>query len=479
MSLVLEIEYLTGVCRAARGLASEMPDWPPQPDRVFSALVSAWAARGERQNERVALEWLEAQVPPAVHASGHVARTAPYVFVPPNDLKASKADKTYIKVMPERRPRQPRRFPVARPDDPVMAFIWEEEPESAVCEALDAVARDVGYLGHSASLVRCRFLCGDSNAHAHPEVPSRRRIYPGRLSELEAAHRADPVRPDISPGASVPGFTQRSTGTSPSDWLVLEAVDGDVPDIRAAALVCRALRRALMSGYRHAELGDAIPEIVSGHTADRKPTRQPHLAIVPLAFAGFPYADGRVFGFALVPPTGTELLDIPGLLRAFERIAPYDRGREHRVVRLTGAPLLTPLCLAPTGATTVRSLSPEPYLQPARVWASVTPIVLDRHLKRNGENEIRDIIAGACERAGLPRPDPDRIRCGKHSAIEGAPSARPSAGEPPWTRWKVPESLATRSLVHAVIDFGRETNGPVLLGAGRFTGLGLCRRLGR
>ena len=30
----------------------------------------------------------------------------------------------------------------------------------------------------------------------------------------------------------------------------------------------------------------------------------------------------------------------------------------------------------------------------------------------------------------------------------------------------------------ALIDFGREVAGPVMLGAGRFTGLGLCRRLG-
>ena len=478
MSLVLEIEYLTGVCRAARGPASGEPDWPPQPERVFAALVSAWAARGERGNERVALEWLEEQAPPAVHASGYVARTAPDVFVPPNDFKASKAEKTYIKVMPERRPRQPRRFPVARPDDPGMALIWEEEPESSLCAALDAVARDVSYLGHSASLVRCRFFRGAAGTHPQPETPSRRRIYPGRLSELEAAHRADPVRPDISPGVSVPAFTPRPAGVSPSNWLVLKALDGEVPDIRAAALVCRKLRRALMSGYRRAGLRDTIPEIVSGHTADRMPTRQPHLAIVPLAFAGFRHADGRVLGFALVPPSGTELLDIPGLPDALERLAPFDWGTEHRVAKLTGPPLLVPLCLAPTGSTTRGSLSPEPYQRPARVWASVTPIVLDRHLKRNDEGKIRDIIADACGRAGLPRPDPDQIRTGKHSAIEGAPSARPSTGAPPWTRWKVPKSLATRSLVHAVIDFGREIKGPVLLGAGRFTGLGLCRRLG-
>ena len=478
MSLVLEIEFLTGACRAARSPASEAPDWPPQPDRVFSALVCAWAVRGGRQDERQALEWLEEQPQPTVHASGHVARTAPDVFVPPNDLKFSKTAKTYLKVMPDARPRQPRRFPVARPDDPVMTIVWPEAPGPDLRESLDGVARDVAYLGHSTSLVRCRFLQGDSVTLARPGAPARRIVYPGRLAELEAAHRANPVRPVIRPGASASRAPVTSTVESSTEWLVLEAIEGQTSDLRASALVCRALRRALMSGYGRAEMGGTIPEVVSGHTADRSPTRLPHLAIVPLAFAGYPHADGRVFGFALVPPADMDLRAVPGFVRAFEEVAPYDPGRERRVLKLEGAPLSKPLHLAPTVAPAIRSLSPAPYTESARVWASVTPIVLDRHLKRAGDSEIRELIAGACQNAGLWRPDPDRIQVGKHSAIEGVPPARPPAGAPSWTRWKTPESLATRSLVHAIIDFGRDTTGPVLLGAGRFTGLGLCRRLG-
>ena len=131
MSLVLEVEFLTGVCRAAREPGDDVPDWPPQPDRAFSALASAWAARGERDDERAALEWLEAQTPPVIHASAHTSRTSPVVYVPPNDPKASRAAKTYIKVMPHQRPRQARRFAVARPDDPLMALIWEDRRASA------------------------------------------------------------------------------------------------------------------------------------------------------------------------------------------------------------------------------------------------------------------------------------------------------------------------------------------------------------
>ena len=506
MSLVLEIEFLTGVYRGTRSPESETPDWPPQPDRVFSALVSAWASRGERAVERTALEWLEETQAPTVYASDYTVRPAPACYVPPNDFQsppsALDGKKWYreflalgkkppkkgghktlwqqaLSTYPEYRQRKEHRFPAARPDDPIMMILWCEDPDIERYKALDNIARDVAYLGHSASLVRCRFLKGDSVKLSHPGTRARRRVYPGRLAELEAAHCANPDRPVIAVGASVHADSSTSRAESPAEWLVLEAIDGNVPDLRASALVCRALRRTLMSGYRRAGSADAIPEIISGHTPDRTPTRRPHLAIVPLAFVGHPHADGRVFGFALVPPAGVDLQNVPGFIQAFEAVAPYDPGRERRVLRLGRLPTDHVACLlAPAGASAPRSLSPDPYLEPARAWASVTPIVLDRHLKRNGDGEIRDIIAGSCENIGLPRPQLDRIWIGKHSAVEGGTSARPAAGTPAWTRWKVPGSLATRSLVHAVVDFGCETAGPVLLGAGRFTGLGLCRGIG-
>jgi CRISPR-associated protein Csb2 len=42
-------------------------------------------------------------------------------------------------------------------------------------------------------------------------------------------------------------------------------------------------------------------------------------------------------------------------------------------------------------------------------------------------------------------------------------------------RWRLPSSLASRFLTHAVIRFSEPVEGPVILGAGRFVGLGLCR----
>ena len=480
MSLVLEIEFLSGVCRAAYSPASTEPDWPPQPDRVFFALVSAWAARGERLTERRALEWLEGQPPPAIHAGGYTARTAPDVFVPPNDQRSSSSVETYLKVMPAYRTRQPRRFPVARLDDPVMELVWRDEPRGGtVVDALAELARDVSYIGHSSSLTRCRFVRRAAPAPLHAPVPARRRVYRGRLQELEREYARSPTRPVIRPGTSVPvPFEAREPASRAADWLILEAIGGDTPDIRAAALVGRTLRRSLMSGYRGIGMENEIPALVSGHAPDGSPAQQPHLAVAPMAFVGYPHADGSVFGYALIPPGKTSLRNIPGLRAAFEQVAKYDRRNERRVLRLNGVPRRSPLQLAPAGVATKRSLSPEPYLAETRVWASVTPIVLDRHLKRYDDDKVRELIADSCANAGLPRPDPARIQVGKHSAIEGSPPAWQVSGAPAWTRWRIPKALESRLRLHAVIDFGREVAGPVLLGAGRYTGLGLCRRLG-
>ena len=483
MTLVLEIEHLLGISFASRDRASEAPDWPPQPDRVFSALVAAWAARGQPSEERRALEWLERQSGPEVVAGGGQSRTAPIVFVPPNDVESGRVGNEAV--MPALRRRQARRFPAFRPHDPVVSLVWRDAvPDGSTFAALNALANDTAYVGHSASFTRCRFHNGPAPATG---VTARRRVYRGRLAELERDFHAEPVRRS-SPGAPVRGATDRRQEPPSSvfsdRWLVLEHIDGggEMPDIRAAAMVARDLRNALMSGYREIGLAEGIPPTISGHSLDGQPSSEPHLAIAPLAFVGGTHASGAVFGFALIPPRGNDLIADPAFQRAIRAIMPLNKASDEateRRPRLVLARL--GLVFEPGSVSGRRSLDPAPYVGEARIWASCTPIVLDRHLKARGnearEEEIEGAIRQACVNIGLPPPQPKRIAAGKHSAIKGAPSAYPSAGAPRWTRWRLPESVASRQLTHAVIEFPIPVRGPMLLGAGRFVGLGLCRPL--
>ncbi|MEN9544620.1 MAG: hypothetical protein RLZZ598_1453 [Pseudomonadota bacterium] len=496
MALSLEIEYLGGVCYAALGPDSGAPDWPPQPDRVFSALVATWAAHGQPEDERRALEWLEAQPVPLCRHGDHYERMAPTVFVPPNDPSVHRA-KLAMRVLPALRNRQARRFPAARPHDPLIHHFWPVDVDEATFVALERLARDTACVGHSASLTRCRFSRAEPAA-GEGWRQARRSIYPGRLQELCAAYArfersADKKDRPAAGSAVAPKAPAAATRSNifADRWLVLEhgqdaTKDGAMPDLRAAALVARGIRIALMSGY--GQLGLTVPQVISGHDTDGSPSKLAHMAVVPLSFNGFAHADGRVLGFALVPPAASGLLHDADFLKVLRRLAPLDKLQPDRrwleVKSNAGADAtrafglrLSPSFEAPPGR---RSLDPALYTAAATRFVSVTPIALDRHPKSRGAErqvEMEALVAAACVHIGLPRPS--AVRVDKHCAAEGVPSAYPSGDAPQWMRWRLPESLEGRLLTHACIEFDAPVHGPLLLGAGRFVGLGLCRALGK
>lgn len=491
MALALEIEYLSSVCFASIGQDSDSPDWPPQPDRIFSALVATWGAHGELDTERVALEWLEALPPPSCIATEPSPRMAPIVFVPPNDARIDRA-KHAPGVLPALRSRQPRRFPAAYLSDPVVRYFWDHEPDEETLALLDILARDTAYVGHSTSLTRCRFMRSEPAPSETLQLPIRC-IYKGRLEELRAAYKrfqkSANKKDRPSPGALVPTKQRISAprlNVFSDRWLILEHIDGEMPDLRAAPIVARHIRTTLMSGY--GQIGAEVPACVSGHDAGGSATREPHLAIVPLTFTGYPQADGRVLGFALVPPaTSHDLLEDEIFRKALRKLSPLDDEYGRRVLEVkspTGTPSNNAFAikLSPSFETPPQrsSLDPAIYTGSARRFATVTPIVLDRFLKKQGEarlEEIAEQIATACQHIGLP--EPSAVFPNKHSVLQGTVSAYPSGRAPVWMRWRLPEKLGNRQLTHAVIHFAKEIEGPLLLGAGRFVGMGVCRPLER
>lgn len=498
--LVLEIEFLRGVAVLARDPAHATPDWPPHPDRIFSALVASWGARGEREEERAALEWLERQPAPRVEARAHAPRDTVTVFVPVNDTVGK------ILPTPEARPRQARRFPTTRLADGgqreasaarhlIVTWPDSDEPDETAFSALEALAADTSYLGHSSSLVRCRFVRGEPVREClsdWSELPRARAPYRGRLAELKRIHErhvagderarakaSTQARAESEPDAA------RPQSVFSADWIVLSHVEGERPDPFATAVIAKAMRDALMSAWPH----QPPPMWVSGHEENGAPAREPHLAVVPLMNVGHDNADGHMMGLALVPPraildqwkvdtpqTWEEKRALPQALAklAENTLAPLAENNGDGTIRLTLGRAGT-WDIAVDAARVARGLRPERYCRPARRFATVTPIALDRHPKGDlieRSETAKELISTACTRIGLPAPA--AIALFKHAAVRGAPSARPPSGAPAWASWARPDSLAGKALVHAVITFAEEIRGPVLIGAGRFRGLGLC-----
>lgn len=475
--LVLEIEWLTGVCRAARNPSSPAPDWPVQPDRIFSALVASWGERGCDSSERDALAWLERQARFEVFAAAAKPRTTVTSFVPPNDASVSD-----IRILPERRRRQPRSFPSvslnANLEATGMIVVWRDAEPRALVGALQALASTTSYIGHSASLVRCRFRTDVPDLTGLEPVAVTAAPYNGRLAALEAAFARREAGARPRPAHRPPAQETAATGEHRSmfgrNWIVCEAEGEETPDLRAFPVIAKAMHKSVLSAY-----GEDIPEWVSGHDGAGGASANPHLAIVPLAFAGYPHADGALKGMALVLPREVEERwrgdigpDAFAERAKFRRVLAALSNNGGTKLTHQGRPLWT---VRVNASPALSSLAPGRYCKASISWSTVTPILLDRHIKADPKDQIdeaADIVRASCARVGLPVPI--HVQVHKHPAIEGAPSAWPSTGAPHWAGWTLPHFAKGRRVFHATMQFDEPVAGPVLLGAGRFCGLGLC-----
>lgn len=487
--LTLELELLTSAYRAALPDGSG-PEWPPHPERVFSALVQAWGDGGEDDREREALTWLEAQPAPVIEASPRVdekgearvsSRHAPVVFVPPNDSRG-----TDIEVLPQRRRRQPRTFEASLPARAIVRMQWQQRPDAHVERALVALAHRVASVGHSSSLARLSLRTGE--IPLDPEctwTPDERggeplrAPYPGRLSDLRrwysTAGGKKIERPRslrlvryAPPGTAHNEDVPESTFGGPSDWFVFED-RGDRslfrPDLLGLAHVAKRLRDALMAN------GPQPPsEILCGHDASGRPSQQPHAAFIPLANVGWEHADGELLGMAVVLPRKLDPGERRRTLSAIASALDMTNGTGSLSLKLGPGVWLVDRSPAPARA----SLRPDRWCRTSTMWASVTPVLLDRYPDHGDPIEEAKILASACRNIGLP--EPERIEIHKHSAVHAALSAYPARGKESLPDWSFPSDSALRSRPrrHVVLEFEKPVRGPVILGAGRYAGFGLC-----
>lgn len=466
--LTLEVELLTGAYRASLpdGSAAE---WPPHPERVFSALVQAWGDGERAEDERAALRWLERLGPPEIEASAWASqRTATTVYVPPNDAKG--ADPA---VLPDRRRRQARSFRAAVPPEPLIRYRWSDSPDPAVARSLRVLASRVASIGHSSALVRCAFSEDGSaldRARLWRAAPdggeSLRGWYPGRLEDLERwferGERPKSSRPMAyrSPAEEGAGEAPASVFGGPADWIVFEEAGGFQPDLLAFAHVARRVRDALMS------VGPQPPsEIVSGHSQEDRPSSRPHLAVVPLANVGWERSSGDLLGFALVLPRHLTEEERTAVLRSVVGLVRFEGDQATAELRLTRKASWS---LERSASPSRSSLRPGRWCRTARVWASATPVVLDRFSDGDPCEEALT-IAAACTHVGLP--EPVEIEIHRHSAVKGSPPAQRGRG-PDWT-FPAGSKIAGRPRRHVVLRFAQPVRGPVILGAGRYHGFGL------
>ena len=207
------------------------------------------------------------------------------------------------------------------------------------------------------------------------------------------------------------------------------------------------------------------PEWISGHDAGGRPTTAPHLALAPLAFVGAEHADGRVMGMALFLPRELTSCDVRDVLDPILYATDTCLPREFRL--FDGAWLECSLEVDTRECPPV-NLQQRTWTARSRIWASVTPVVLNRHFKGADRwKRAAESMKDACEHIGLPRPG--GVLFQPVSLVEGVPHARE------FPRLTRKSDGGRQSHAHATIIFEEPVTGPVLVGAGRFRGYGLCR----
>jgi len=456
----IEVEYLLGRAVATDSTRRDLAEWPPHPQRLFSALVDAYGDDPDDADAADALRWLESLAPPQLYVSlGEEAfyRRVTKYFVPVNDELPKRLSAAPLV---EQRKRQERYFPAVMPCNPRVQFLWPDAtPDARIERALTTLMQRVHYLGHSSSLVRvapARVPLSPSLVPASQGELLLRVPGPGRFDRLRQVYELRREDSTVQPPRGAEVWYRRAGAQCPcgpfGSGIVVAIQDGPPVDLVATAPVIDRLRDALL-----AQLSADIPEILSGHQESGAPALQPHLALLPLANVGYPYSDGTLKGFAAVLPRHADERVRTRLLLALQSVREL----------LLGKLGVLKLDVLPQGETPrLASLRFDArYRRPARVWVSVTPVALSRHPKPNKGLTEADIIAQDVERLGLPRPRD--IGVGMVSAVRGAPRAME------FMRGNL-KQLEGRLLRHVRIEFDEKVEGPLLVGAGRFMGFGLC-----
>ncbi|MBN8477535.1 MAG: type I-U CRISPR-associated protein Cas5/Cas6 [Burkholderiales bacterium] len=536
--LAIEVELLTGRYAATAHNDRGRAEWPPHPARFFSALVAALHDNKQVDYaEREALLWLEEQDAPSLRVDPESQvgrRQVQGVYVPVNDVTlggdekvreaeanlekagkvaarrraedqlknalreasavdvrpSDKAIKTATALLPEWRTRQVRTFPVVLPETPTFALLWPNADPVAHRSALTRLCARVTRLGHSSSLVRCAIVDHDVTPTL---VPSEEgdvvlRVFgPGQLDRLDLAFGL-PTEPEgvghrgvhsrilpACPQRYGPAFKrptpspQSQSVFSSTDWVLFERVGGSRPLASRTTDLARALRGALIELHGKQEL----PATLSGHS-ENGPTRQPHVAFVPLPFVGHDFADGAILGCALVLPRELPKGDREQLLRLVAKWE-NERGNDRGDLTLAGG-TLPPFHVRRVDVSAKAALDPMRWSRPSTRFITATPIALDKNpgnLRTNQDGtarkaalEAQKSISDACLYVVGVRPS--SVEVSLPPLLPGAQHVRD------FLPWPGRPGRTPRVRVHADIQFASPVRGPLLLGAGRHFGLGLC-----
>lgn len=481
-------------------------EWPPSPARLFQALVAA-ASRGSSlgSDDQEALRWLERLPPPVIAAPATRLGQKFNHFMPNNDLDAKGGNPRRIgEVRSATKRYQPRIFDADTP----LSYTWSFEVGELFAHRVGVIAKQLYQLGRGVDMA-----WATAEVVTPTQAEDRLTRYPGAIhrpamraagntlpcpiqgaldsliTRFEASQQRFKEQWVLAPTGKEPQRT-KSVGrrfaqapkprfrpvayASPSRRLLYDLRDGD----RGAGFVTWPLHEVgtLVKILRD----DCVARLEAGlkltpHDHDDRVARAfglcrdateadkaKRIRIIPLPSIGHAHADHGIRRILVdVPPDcPISVSDIDWALSGFSRFDPSTGAVDWMLTRTAEQTMVGHFGIG------------EENSGGFRVWHSVTPVALpvaQSHGRASGleragaEFDAAQAIRQALRHAGL-REQPVSIRVQREPFASKGAMARDFA---PNTRFDA------RRLWHVELTFADGVCGPLIVGNGRYLGLGL------
>ena len=468
-------------------------DWPPAPARLFQALV-AGVARGAKlaDEDKATLEWLETLDAPVIVGPAVREGQSFKNYVPNNDLDAVSGDLRRIDKIRTPKTIRPHIFDAEIP----LLFIWmfnggtpDEGHAQSVCkiaERLYQLGRGVDMACAWAELldadeVETRLARHGGIVHRPSEGGTGKALFSpqkGSLASLKERYDADRTRfTYVREGRKVqqlfsqppkPRFAKVAYDTPPRHFLFeLRAATKDAPFVpwpsaQAAELVV-ALRDKAAERLKEALPGEAgkIDRVLIGREATEA-DKAARVRILPLPSIGHIHADHAIRRALVVVPPNCPLRadDMAWAFSGLDETDPATGEIPWNLVRTEERRML--------GYYGVDDSEQNAF----RVWRTITPAALpvmrtgrgaDGAKRVAGEAKAARAVMQALRHAGVAVPV-ESVRVQREPFDRNGTRAEEFA---------MPERFAARGLHHVEIAFAHAVRGPLVVGNGRYLGLGL------
>lgn len=486
--------YLTITVRAHEGRYHGEGDGPPSPFRLFQALVAGAGLSGPLDSStKAVLSWLERLPAPVVASPRAIRGQVVSVFMPNNDLDAVGGDPRRMgEIRTATKLARPLLFDVGVP----WVYAWpinvDDEPQAeAICslaerlyqlgrgvdmawawgELLDDDALEARLAQHGGEVWRPS--AGEGRRLACPQPESLKSLdsrYAKKRFHWESGRR-------VFVQAPKPHFRNVAYESEPTRYLfdIRSSTDPErfLPwPLEAASWLVVCVRDRALSRLRDAapEQASECEQYLVGRRADGSNAvpSESRVRMLPIPSIGMRYADHGIRRF-LVEIPGACPLRVDDVRWAFSGAELFDEETGEVIA------VLTPR--ADDGM--LRHYGVE---SGARVFRTVMPAVLPKTAKRRRVEPTRKLVEA---KAGLERAEEVKRACAavgqalRHAGVRAPVEAVRVQREPfdaAGTRvehFSEGTRFAKERLWHVEIAFGARITGPLVIGDGRFLGLGV------